>query len=83
DLKQLRELDLNDTQVTDSGLALLAALPTLERLRLARTRITDAGFNEHLVPRPGLVELDLRGTQVTKEAISAWRAAKPGRRALR
>ena len=83
DLKQLRELDLSNTQVTDSGLALLAALPTLERLRLARTRVTDAGFNQHLMPHPGLVELDLRGTQVTTEAISAWRAAKPGRRALR
>lgn len=83
DFKELRELDLNDTQVTDSGLALLAALPALERLRLARTHISDAGFKKHLMPLPGLVELDLRGTRVTPESISAWRAARAGRRALR
>jgi hypothetical protein len=83
DLTQLRELDLNNTKVTDSGLALLTDLPALERLRLAHTQISERGFREHLMPHPNLVELDLRGTEVTKDTVSEWRAAKPGRRALR
>lgn len=82
-LDRLRELDLNDTQVTDAGLAVLARLPALERLRLANTRITDAGFRQHLAAGTRLVELDLRGTQVTKDTITAWRSAQRGRRALR
>ena len=83
DLAQLRELDLNDTQVTDTGLPLLAKLPALKTLRLANTRITDAGFRAHLAPNTKLVELDLRGTQVGKETVGAWRRAQAGRRALR
>ena len=82
-LDRLRELDLNDTQVTDAGLAVLASLPGLERLRLANTRVSDAGFRQHLEPHPGLVELDLRGTGVTREAIAAWKGARTGRRAVR
>jgi len=82
-LDQLRELDLNNTQVTDAGLALLAQLPALQRLRLANTPITDAGFRQHLARSTRLRELDLRGTQVSRETVDAWRHAQPGRRALR
>jgi len=82
-LDRLRELDLNGTQVTDAGLAVLARLPALERLRLANTHITDAGFRQHLAAGTRLVELDLRGTDVTKDTIAAWRSAQRGRRALR
>lgn len=82
-LTDLRELDLSNSAVTDAGLARLAGLPRLERLRLANTGITDAGFQAHLAGHPTLKELDVRGTQVTKEAIAAWRAAQAGRRALR
>ncbi len=82
ELRDLRELDLSTTQVTDAGLARLADLARLERLRLANTRITDAGFQAHLASHPTLKELDLRGTGVTRETLSAWRSAKPGRRAL-
>jgi Leucine-rich repeat (LRR) protein len=82
-LRNLRELDLSHSQVTDAGLARLAGLPRLERLRLADTRITDAGLQAHLAPHPALKKLDLRGTQVSTETITAWRGAKPGRRALR
>ncbi len=80
---RLRELDLNNSGVTDAGLAQLAASTCLERLRLANTGISDAGFRAFLMPHPGLLELDLRGTSVSAEALSEWRKAKPGRRVLR
>jgi hypothetical protein len=81
-LAALRELDLSNSAVTDAGLARLAELPQLERLRLANTGITDSGLQAHLASHPTLRELDLRGAQVSKEAITAWRGAKPARRAL-
>lgn len=42
-LKQLRELDLSNTEVSDQGLAVIAQLPRLETLQLAGTKITDEG----------------------------------------
>lgn len=82
-LEALRELDLSNSAVTDAGLARIADLPRLERLRLAGTRVTDAGLQTHLATHPALKELDLSRTQVSMEAIAAWRGARPGRRALR
>ncbi len=82
DLKALRELDLSDTQVTDAGLKVLKDLPALATLRLARTRITDQGFQDALFAQESLMQLDLRGTQVSHETARAWRDAKPGRRVL-
>jgi hypothetical protein len=82
-MTRLRELDLNDTKITDAGLAKLAKIGTLEALRLKNTAITDEGFREHLLPLAGLRELDLRGTKVTGATAREWRAAKPDRRVLR
>jgi hypothetical protein len=81
-LKALKELDLNDTQVTDAGLIVLRDLPALERLRLARTKVTDKGFREALFDKDSLMQLDLQGTQVSRETIRAWHDAKPGRRVM-
>ncbi len=81
-MKSLRELDLNDTQVTDAGLGILKELPALSRLRLARTKITDQGFKNTLFAKDSLMQLDLRGTQVSRETAKAWRAGKAGRRVL-
>jgi hypothetical protein len=39
-MDRLRELDLNDSGVTDAGLARLAVSTRLKRLRLANTGIT-------------------------------------------
>lgn len=83
DLERLRELDLNNTAVTDAGLEVISGLVGLQRLRLAHTAISDAGFRAHLMGHPGLAELDLRGTAVTPQSLSEWRAAGSGRRALR
>ena len=82
-MTQLRELDLNDTKVTDAGLATLAKIGTLTIVRLKSTAITEDGFREHLMPLAGLRELDLRGTKVTSATVREWRAAQPDRRALR
>jgi hypothetical protein len=81
-LKLLKEVDLNDTAVTDAGLTVLRDLPALERLRLARTKITDKGFRDALFDKDSLMQLDLQGTQVSSETRRAWRDARPGRRVL-
>jgi hypothetical protein len=77
----LRELDVSDSAVTDRGLAALRGLP-LESLRLARTKVTDAGLAEHITPLESLTRLDVSGTEVTAGAVDAWKKARPGRRAL-
>ena len=81
-MKLLRELDLNGSQVTDAGLEILKELPALTALRLARTKITDKGFRSTLFAKESLMQLDLRGTGVSRETIQDWRDAKPGRRVL-
>ena len=81
-MKVLHDLDLTGTQVTDAGLEILKDLPALAALRLARTKITDAGFRSALLGKDSLMQLDLRGTQVSDETVRAWRDAKPGRRVM-
>jgi hypothetical protein len=81
-MKVLQDLDLTGTQVTDAGLGVLKDLPALAALRLARTRITDAGFHEALSAKDSLMQLDLRGTRVSREAAKAWKESKPGRRVM-
>jgi hypothetical protein len=82
EMKVLRELDLSGTQVTDIGLKTLKELPALATLRLARTKITDKGFHDTLFGKDSLMQLDLSGTQVSRETGRAWHDAKPGRRVL-
>lgn len=81
-MKLLQELDLNGSQVTDAGLETLKDLPALAKLRLARTKITDKGFRSTLFAKESLMELDLRGTEVSRETTQAWRDAKHGRRVV-
>jgi len=82
-MRELQELDLNGTQVTDAGLTVLKDFPVLAALRLARTKITDQGFRDTLFSKASLMNLDLSGTQVSRETLQAWREAKPGRRGLK
>jgi hypothetical protein len=81
-MKVLRDLDLSGTQITDIGLNILKDLPALSALRLARTKITDAGFRSALFGKDSLMQLDLRGTQVSDETVKAWLDVNPKRRVL-
>jgi hypothetical protein len=81
-LPNIRELDLSSTVVTDGGLEALAGLTKLERLWLRHTAITDEGFRAHIAPLPALRNVDVSDTTVSVETLAAWRAAKPGRRAI-
>jgi hypothetical protein len=81
-MPNLRELDVSHSQVTDNGLAHLAELP-LQTLRLMNCpQVTDAGFRAVLVEHPSLKEVDVRGTQISAEAIREWRKADRTRRAM-
>jgi hypothetical protein len=78
-MANLRELDLNDTKVTDAGVPKIKGKP-LVTLRLRNTAITDAGFRENFLGLDSLMELDLRGTAVLPATFRDWKTAKPGRK---
>lgn len=79
-MPNLRELDLNDTPVTDEGLAVLASLPKLEKLRIARSKATAAGVAKHVLASPTILEIDVGGLNVPGKALRDWKNADPGRR---
>ena len=81
-MTQLRELDLNSSQISDEGLKVIAELPKLEELRLARTKITDDGFQKNLAAKGSLRKLDLSGTKVEGKSKREWKKAQPGREYL-
>lgn len=72
----LEELNLNDSQVDDDGLAQIAAFPNLRVLKLARTKITDAGFQAHLASKESLQEVDVRKTAVRGKSLRDWKNAR-------
>jgi hypothetical protein len=80
-LKELKELDLDSTQVTDAGLAALTKLP-LQVLRLEHTKVTTSGFQTHLAPIETLKTVYLRGTEVDYDVAKKWQKEKDGRRAI-
>jgi serine/threonine protein kinase len=61
---ELTVLWLNDTQVTDDGLAIVGQLSKLRLLGLYNCRITDRGLTP-LIGHPTLVHVDLRLTEVS------------------
>lgn len=67
-LKGLTHLDLDDTQVTDSGFVYLARLKKLEVLSLTNSRVGDAGLM-HLSGLKQVKDLWLDGTLVTDEGM--------------
>jgi hypothetical protein len=82
DMTQLRELDLNTSQLTDEGLKQVAKLPNLKVLRLRGTRITDEGFRASVLPMKSLDEVEVIGTKVTPETLKEWKNRKEGRKSL-
>lgn len=80
-MDRLRTLDLRDTGITDEGLIILAALPQLQELYLARTKITDDGFQKHLLSKESLLKVDLTGTDVKGKTKREWKNRKPEQRA--
>lgn len=79
-MESLRELDVNDTLVTDAGLAKLNRLPALEIVRLRATKITDDGFRDNLAEKESLLEIDVRETGVTSRTMRSWKALNPEKR---
>ena len=71
-LAGLQTLWLNDTKVTDAGLAHLQGLAGLQELRLERTQVTDAGL-AHLAGLTELLNLLLAETQVTDAGLAHLR----------
>ncbi|MBX3419119.1 MAG: hypothetical protein KF851_16055 [Pirellulaceae bacterium] len=82
-MSKLRELDLNDSKITDVGLAILARFEKLEILRLRGTQISDDGFREHLIKLPSLKNIDVSQTAISAEVVDQWKAEGSRRRALR
>lgn len=82
-LNRLKELDLSNSAITDQGLMQVATLPKLESLRLANTRITDDGFKKHLASMPGLINIDVTGTEVASKTVREWKKERPERKALK
>ncbi len=75
-LSQLRCLDLDGTQVTES-LAAIANLPALEELWLECTVVTDAGV-QALANAPLLRFVSLAHTEVTERGVERLVSRRPG-----
>lgn len=69
--KQLREVNLRGTKVTDAGLAHLAGLP-IESLDVGFSLFTDGGF-DHFVNLPQLKKLAVGGNKVTDAGLNSLR----------
>ena len=74
--KKLQNLNISGTRITDAGIRALKQLPALERLALTYMRITDAALVD-LAAIESLVYLDASTLPFSKEAVAAFRKAKP------
>ena len=69
ELKGLRWLALTGTAVSDQGIASLTSLPTLERLWLGQTQITNSGL-KHLAALPSLTHLAIEATPTSDQGLA-------------
>ncbi len=79
-MPNLRELDINDTPITDKGLEVLASLPKLEALRIARTKATPEGVRKFVLTLKGLKNVDVGGLGVPSKMLREWKNAEPDRK---
>jgi hypothetical protein len=73
-MKQLREIDLNSSKITNKTLEVLGELKTLEIIRIANTKATPEGVEKLLLNLPNLKELDARGLKVPGKVLRDWKA---------
>lgn len=76
ELREVQELMIEGTSVTDAGVAALGGLTKVVRMSLLNSNVGDAGLAS-LRPLTSLRSLNLTGTQVTPEGIGALKAAIP------
>lgn len=67
-LRDLTVLDLSDTNITDTGIRELVALPSLKLLYIDGTAVTDACLND-LACIPSLELVSVHRTRVTEDGI--------------
>ena len=70
--RELKQLELNSSSITDAEIPRLATLTNLEYLGLTNTRISDRAI-EVLKQLPSLRRCDLGGTHVSRRAVDAMR----------
>lgn len=68
-LDHLEELGLTDCQFSDESLSSLKRVPTLRRVYLWKTSVTDAGV-AHLADLPELESLGITGSHITSAALA-------------
>jgi hypothetical protein len=73
---QLEWLSLNNTAITDAGLAHVKDLKKLKTLGLADTRITDKGL-DYLKGLKNLDALNLNGTKVSQQGVARIQKSMP------
>ncbi|SFH57344.1 serine/threonine-protein kinase [Planctomicrobium piriforme] len=69
-VKSIRDLWLNDCDLTDDGLAALSSLTNLSVLRLNRTKISDNGLHRFAANVKELTNLEIRNTLITCRGLS-------------
>ena len=81
-MKELEFISLNDTPVTDITLKRLVELPKLEKLYIARTKITADSVRVLVLERPGstIQQLDVTGLGIPGKAIRDWKNADKTRK---
>ena len=67
-MRQLRDLTLDGTSITDDGLVHLKGFTNLRCLSMGSVHVTDGGLH-HLKVLPQLEQLNLAGTQVTDAGL--------------
>lgn len=76
---RIYSLDVSDTDVDDGLAELLPHLPRLTTLIAMNTNLGD-GFTRAAAQHPMLEYCPIEGTDITREAVAAWKTARPGTR---